>query len=171
MTKPQLPLQLQIAESSGFDDFIGHDEVVVNLKNYSDLPSFCYLWGAPSSGKSHLLSAYSQYRQQNDEIGALFSATVLLETDMSEMMQPKWCFVVFDDIHLIAGDDLGERHLFNVFNACRAGQVPMLVAAQISPRNPNWQLPDLRSRLHSGLTLELSVLKRSSGHDFIQASI
>jgi len=159
MAEPQVPLQLNISASSGFDDFIGHDDVVATLKHHSDLPVFCYLWGAACSGKSHLLSAYAQYRQQQNEPGALFSAKVLLETDISEMIQPQWTFLVFDDIHKTAGNQLGERHLFNVFNACRASRLPMLVSSRISPRHPSWQLPDLRSRLQSGLTLELSILK------------
>lgn len=159
MSKPQLPLQLKFTESAGFSDFMGHQDVVSSLQNYRDLPSFCYLWGTASAGKSHLLSAYSRHRQQQDEAGAVFSAEVMLDTDISELMQPQWSFMVIDDIHIVAGDPLGERHLFNLFNNCRAAQVPLLVAAQISPRHPDWQLPDLRSRLQSGLTLELTVLK------------
>jgi len=159
MIKPQLPLQLPMTESAGFSDFIGHDEEVASLKNYLELPGFCYMWGKTCSGKSHLLSAYSQYRQHKGETGALFSAAVLMETDISEVMQSHWSFVVFDDIHWVAGNETGERHAFNIFNACRAKQIPMLVASQLSPRNPSWQLPDLCSRLKSGLTIELSVLK------------
>ena len=159
MTDPQLPLQLKNCESAGFEGFIGHDEIVVSLKNYNELPPFTYLWGAVSSGKSHLLSAYSQYRQQSGEQGALFSARVLLEADFSDVMQPQWSYLVLDDIHLLAGHGLGERHLFNVFNICRGEHIPILTASEISPRNDDWQLPDLRSRLQSGLTLELSVLK------------
>lgn len=158
MTEPQLPLQLQISESAGFDDFIGHDDVVASLRSVSELPGFCYLWGALCSGKSHLLSAYSQQRQKQGDQGAAFSASVMLDTDISELIQPHWCYLVLDDIHLLADKALGERHLFNLFNFCRAQQLSLLVASQVSPRDPSWLLPDLRSRLQSGLTLELSVL-------------
>lgn len=159
MIKPQLPLQLKTSESAGFSEFIGHKNVVNNLRNYADLPAFCYLWGAACSGKSHLLSAYNQNRLHNGDSGVLFSAAVLKETDLSELLQPQGSFVAFDDLQLLAGHAVGERHLFNVFNLCRAQHISLMVASRIAPRHSDWQLPDLRSRLQSGLTLELSVLK------------
>ncbi len=168
MIKPQLPLQLQATESADFADFIGQQDVVNYLKNYADLPPFCYLWGAPCCGKSHLLSAYSLQRQQCGDQGVLFSAGLLKETDLTDMIQPQWSYVSFDDLHLIAGNQMGERHLFNLFNICRAERIPLLVAAQISPRHADWQLPDLRSRLQSGLTLELSVLKGEQAMQLLQ---
>ncbi|KAA3649096.1 MAG: hypothetical protein DWP95_02270 [Proteobacteria bacterium] len=159
MTKPQIPLQLQVPDSVTFADFMAHDEVVASLQNFSELAGFCYLWGPSKSGKSHLLSAYSHHRQHQGEAGVLFSAKVLLDTDISDVLQPQWSFILLDDVQLTAGHNLGERHLFNAFNSCRANRIPLLVASQISPRNTQWQLPDLRSRLQSGLTLELAVLK------------
>lgn len=168
MNKPQLPLQLNISKAAGFDDFIGHDEVVNSLKNPSELPLFCYLWGAACAGKSHLLSAYMQHRQQSGESGALFSARVLVETEISDMMQPHWSFLMFDDVHMIAGNAHAERHFFNVFNTCRSQKIPLVVASQIAPRDSDWTLPDLRSRLQSGLTLTVSVLKGQKAMDLFK---
>lgn len=158
MSKNQLPLQMEVAGVTDYAGFIGHDDIVSTLKNNQEMPSLCYLWGVGHSGKTHLMSAYSQDRQQQDNSGAVFSADVLLEVDISEFLQANWDFMALDGIEVLAGDAQGERHLFNLFNACKADSVQLLMTSQISPRSHQWQLPDLISRLKSGLTIELSVL-------------
>lgn len=158
MSKAQMPLQMEVIEAMDFADFIGHEDIVSTLKDRSNLASFCYLWGAQYSGKTHLLSAFSQQQQQQGDLGSVFSAAVLMDMDLSEFIQHQWSYLALDGIEQLAGHNDGERHLFNVFNACKAANVTLLVTADISPRSRQWQLPDLISRLQSGLTLELSPL-------------
>ncbi len=158
MSKDQLPLQLEVPGVTDYAGFIGHDDIINTLKNNQEMPSFCYLWGIAHSGKTHLMSAYNQDRQHQGDIGAVFSADVLMELDISEFLQENWDYMALDGIEVVAGNNQGERHLFNLFNACKASSVQLLVTAEISPRSHQWQLPDLISRLKSGLTLELSAL-------------
>src|SRR5690606_28106635 len=152
------PLQLEVVGESNYAGFMGYDDIVSTLRNSQEMPAFCYLWGGAHSGKTHLMSAYSQSRQQQGDVGAVFSADVLLEVDISEFLQTNWDFLALDGIEVLAANGQGERHLFNLFNACKAASVQFFITSQISPRSQRWQLPDLISRLKSGLTLELSPL-------------
>jgi len=66
--------------------------------------------------------------------------------------------VCIDDIENIAGDVEWEGALFTAFNAMRQTGTQLIVAGHMAAQQLTTQLPDLHSRLQSGLLFQLFEL-------------
>jgi len=64
--------------------------------------------------------------------------------------------VCLDDIHCIAGTDVWELALFNLFNRLREKARRLCISAKCSPASADFNLPDLASRLSWGVSLRLA---------------
>lgn len=159
MTQPQVPLQLNTKGTCQFEDFIGSKEVVDSLLHYQHLPLLTYLWGSAFAGKSFLLSALCNHLQKNNQKVALVAAMNILDHGLIEYLLTDYDFLLVEDISQLSGNLAYETALFNLYNACQSQKVKLVVTAECSQRDALWQLPDLRSRLSSGLVLSLEVLK------------
>jgi DnaA-homolog protein len=120
---------------------------------------FLYLWGGVGEGKSHLL-------QGGCELAAAAGIpAAYLPLAQSRELEPAICadldeleLVCIDDIDAVAGQPPWEEALFHLFNRLRERGRRLLVAARQPPAGLPLGLPDLRSRLASGLTLGLEPL-------------
>lgn len=154
----QAALPFKNQSVNDFAHFNGNPAVVEVLKAYQQLPQFTYLYGTQYSGKTHVLNALEQWLSEHSQTVFLVQGESLMQLDMSMAMPKGLCFVVVEDIDKLAGKPAGELALFNFFNHCKNNRIHLLVSSCIDANHESWDLPDLRSRLNSGLTLKLKPL-------------
>jgi DnaA family protein len=163
-SRRQLALQILLDDSATFDNFF----VVDSNKQLVDyllaeasgrLDQFVYLWGTSGSGCSHLLqsvchnfdarsasSFYLPLRQFQDYSPEIFDGLESFE------------LVCLDDLEAIAGQRDWELGLFSLFNRLRESGTRLLVGARCGPRELQITLPDLLSRLQSGIVFQVQAL-------------
>jgi DnaA family protein len=159
----QYPLNIGLEIGTGFDNFVpGPNAQAVSetrLVSAGEGEPFLYLWGSSGTGKSHLLQAACREADELDRRAAYLPLSMLADLEPAvldglEQMD----LVCLDDIHRAAGDPLWEEALFHLFNRLRDQGVPLLVSADQGPASLPLQLPDLGSRLASGVAYRLDEL-------------
>jgi len=157
----QLTLGVTLDDDAQFENFLTNsdNQQPVDYLKQPDGEAYLYLWGNGSPGRSHLLQAACHqvtaaggsaiYVPLADK--SQFSAQILQGIDSLSL-------VCLDDIDAIAADPEWEASLFTAFNAIRDSQTQLIVAAKMAPQQLEIALPDLRSRLQSGLILQLQEL-------------
>ena len=113
---------------------------------------FTYLWGGAGSGRTHLLLAanalaggvYLPLRDLQHSV----PSSALLDLEFNGL-------VLLDDLHLVIGDDGWERAIFDLFNRCLWQECALVVSADRAAASLSTRLPDLQSRLNSGLSLHV----------------
>jgi DnaA family protein len=145
----QLALPLQLADHAVFESFHarGNETLVATLLGLSTggEGQGCWLFGAPATGKTHLLQAVC------DKAG---DRSIYLPLAMLEAMGPgvleglaDRALVCIDDIDRVAGNKEWEVTLFNLFNELHDNGGQMVIAAAAAPRESAFELPDLASRM------------------------
>ncbi len=159
----QLPLHFEFRANQTFDDFFpGSNLEIINHLQKSIAGNGerqIFLWGQSGLGKSHLLQACcheAQSRQLSSFYFALSSSelpdpTLLIGLD-------KFDIVCFDNIEHIAGNEAWELAFFNFFNLHRDQGHTLILSAACPPNEIAIQLPDLKTRLNWGLTLQIPPL-------------
>lgn len=151
----QLILEWTRETAPAFENFLAgsNGEVLAHLRTLvaGDLRGTSVLiWGAPGSGKSHLLAAAlaaARARKRGAE-------AVHMEQDEPPAAAPGALYAIDDVDTLSAG---GQGRLFTFYNACRDAGAQLLLSSRV----PAAQAPlrdDLRTRVGSGLILELRPL-------------
>jgi DnaA family protein len=125
---------------------------------------FVYLWGAPGSGKSHLLQAACQAAAERGATAAYLPLQELAAfgTGILEGLE-QLALVCLDDLHCVIGPDVVGREewesaLFDLYNRMREQDAALLVAAEHPPAALAPRLPDLSSRLGWGPVFQLLEL-------------
>ena len=158
----QLPLNFKNSESKSFDDFIEGQNLALldSLKSFiHSNETLFYLWGNSGSGKSHLLQAATiQFPQQK---AVIFKPEDLLVRENVALIA-LFDIICIDQAETIAGHTLLEESLFFWINETRQAHKKIILASQLSTNDKQWQLADLRSRLHSGRTHELKIIDRNN---------
>jgi len=147
----QLPLALRLRASSSLASFIVGDNqllLAALVALASGEAGQLYLWGEPSSGRSHLLEAKVREAGAN---GCFLAATELqaLTPEVLEGLE-QFSLVAIDDIDLLAGQPNWEEALFHLYNRLQQTGGSLLVSAQQPPKDAGFQLADLASRLAAG---------------------
>ena len=155
MNQQQSTLPFSQLSAQNFKHFKGNESVVETLRQPQNLPQFIYIWGDDYSGKTHLLNAFEN--ELNEAKIACFAvdAIYLTQVDLVQVLPEGLSFLLLDGVQVLAGEAAAELALFNLFNHCKAQGITLLVSASINSRSVVWQLPDLISRLNSGLSLNL----------------
>ena len=144
----QMALPLKLADHAVFDSFVaaGNEVPVAAMRDLaSGGAGSAFIWGAPATGKSHLLQAVCACVGDRSvyvplrELGPA-GPTVVDGLDRREV-------VCIDDVDAVAGDDDWEIGLFNLYNNLQARAGTMLVASTAAPRETGIRLADLESRL------------------------
>lgn len=159
----QLPLNIQLRDDATFASFYSGD----NLQTVKALLRFSsgldetsiYLWGTKGAGKSHLLQATCNAA---NELGV---PAVYLPLQEWQTLSPVILkdlenipLICVDDVQAITGNRAWEEALFHAYNRIKATATRLLVASDTSPFNIQIHLPDLKSRLTSGVTYQLHKL-------------
>ncbi len=163
ITLEQLPLNIQLRDEALFSNFfIGKNKLVIEaLTLFSKInqESFIYCYGKNGVGKSHLLQACCHLAFENKrnafylslENFSELSSTILTDLESYDL-------VCIDDLDLITNNQSWEEALFHFYNRARDNKINLLVSAQNPPQQLSCILPDLQSRLTSGLILEIQNL-------------
>ena len=156
----QLPLHVSFREDAVFEDFLpGNNAVAIGtlrqaLAKLSD--HLVFLWGAPGTGVSHLLQA-AVHDLQNQGLSALYlplSECLAYGPEAIEGLDDLDA-IAFDDLDLINDHAQWQEALFHFYNRMQDRGKLILIGGLCSPLHLGLSLPDLKSRLSSGLTLQL----------------
>lgn len=144
----QLALPLRLADHAVFDSYYAGDNaaLVAILHDLADgVGQGCWMWGAATTGKTHLLQAVC------DRAGDL-SVYVPLNrlADAGPGVLDGLAsrdLICIDDIDTVAGDAGWEAALFDLCNRILDAERILIVSATMAPRACPIVLPDLQSRL------------------------
>lgn len=156
----QLALPLQLADHAVFASFhaAGNETLVATLRNLAAGQSSegCWLWGAVSTGKTHLLQAVCDRAGDQSvyvPLGTLGEAGPGILDGLARR-----AIVCIDDLDVIAGDRAWEVALFNLCNDLQETGHQLVVSAAAAPRECGFVLPDLASRLSRLPVFQLQAL-------------
>ncbi|MBU1692097.1 MAG: DnaA regulatory inactivator Hda [Gammaproteobacteria bacterium] len=111
---------------------------------------FVYLWGEPSSGKTHLLHAFVEAVSRR----GLKSVYVQCGAALPDHLEG-YDAVALDDVGQLDGE--GQIALFNLYNRLREGQGRLLTSGQCAPARLPMR-PDVVTRLGWGLIYQIHGL-------------
>lgn len=162
----QLALAIELRDDATLENYVApqNAEVIAKIESLSLSPSTgsdnaLYLWGAPSSGKTHLLQAACHTFSAHDKTAAYLPLALIdeLQPAMLDNME-QLALVCIDDLNVIAGRSEWELALFHFFNRARAAGTALIFAADTAPAYSTIHLADLRSRLAAMLVLHIHSL-------------
>jgi len=145
----QLVLPIRLADHAVFESFLaaGNDALVATLGALADRDADhgCWLWGAPATGKTHLLQAVCE--RAGDR--AVYVPLSLLADAGPAVLEglARRELVCIDDLDAVLGDEAWEIALFDLCNQLTDGGGQLAVAASAAPRESTIVLADLASRL------------------------
>ena len=154
----QVPLPFEFHGTKGFESFHPGPNIQVldtlqALSRNQEQP-FVFLWADKGLGKSHLLQAPCRARVLENACYLPLAETNRFGPELLQGIDGRG-LVCIDDIEQIAGHSEWEEAVFHFFNRHRENRSPLLVSASVSPAKIGIKLPDLASRLKSGLALRL----------------
>lgn len=144
----QLALPLQLADHAVFASFLdaGNETLVATLRDIANgVDTYgCWVWGATSTGKTHLLQAACEAAGDR----SIYLPLALLATSSHEILDglASRALICIDDIDSVAGDTLWEEALFALCNQSLDSGATLVVSATAAPRECGIQLADLQSR-------------------------
>ena len=158
----QLPLPLALRDASSFQSWVAGDNQAIAdaLGALADAgQGQVYLWGAHGSGRSHLLEAVARDALARGEQVAMLSGADAVELPVAMLEgleQADW--LLFDDVHRIAGQRGWEEAVFHLYNRCHASGTRMVFSALGPPGGSGVLLPDLATRLGAGPVYRIKPL-------------
>jgi DnaA family protein len=166
----QLALPLRLADYAIFETFLaaGNEPVVDYLQSLTSAATGegAWIWGAPATGKSHLLQATCE--RFGDRAAFLPLADLAAAGPaMLEGLDTRQ-LVCIDDVDSVAGDATWERGLFVLCNGLIEAGHHLLVSAAAAPRESGIVLADLRSRLQRLATFHIQGLDEASRMEALQ---
>ncbi|MBI2995067.1 MAG: DnaA regulatory inactivator Hda [Gammaproteobacteria bacterium] len=166
-TPRQIPLPFAAARRVDFDTYWSgaNRELVEQLRQLAsgDARRNVFLWGAPGSGKSHLLHASCNLAQTSLRSAALvpLSQRGAIAPELLEELE-HLDLICIDDLDRIAGERVWETAIFNLFNRVREQGSRLLMTCRASPRGSELELADLSSRLSWDLVYHVVPLDEPS---------
>jgi len=157
MHAKQLVLPLVPTSLKRFEWFYpGQNHLCVTTLKQEPLPQFIYIYGSSGSGKTHLLEAYA-YKAIEAKKRVLYVPLkqIQLHRDFFRDLQ-KMDALLLDDLEYL--NPALATALFHGFNSLQQQQIPLIITSQLKPSALNLALPDLKSRLQSGLSFNLIPL-------------
>jgi DnaA family protein len=167
----QLTLNIRLQDETDFDNYFAGDneEVVIALREMilSEKPGCIYIAGNKGVGKSHLLQACCQFAASFGLQSFYLPIEVGLSTLILEDLET-FSLVCFDDVDKIVGNRNWEEAIFHFFNRSLQHRSHILFASETLPKQLQFILPDLASRLASALTYFLKPLTDSQKVEMLQ---
>jgi DnaA family protein len=110
-----------------------------------------YLWGAPGSGKSHLLRAVDAAACAKGEMSAYVANSAALAQCTSSPL----AWLAVDDVHMLGAE--GEVLLFSLLNRAAQGELRLLLSGSNAPAGLEVRA-DVRTRVGAGLVFHVQPL-------------
>jgi len=158
LSAQQLPLRMPLRDEAIFDNFFAGENAFIVSTLQCSKEQFVYCYGEPGTGRTHLLQAVCHAAKPDQSIFYLplaehhaFLPAIL------ESLEDR-ASVCLDDVDAIIGNPVWEEALFHFYNRARQSQVRLIMSAALPPQQLSFVLPDLQSRLTSGLILGLKNL-------------
>lgn len=168
----QLTLGLALDDSAVFANYFPCDGNALALAKLTSVgldgkgADFIFLWGEGSPGLTHLLQATCH------QSAALGLASFYLSLQEVDQLTPDVIeglesieVICLDDLDAVAGLAEWEAALFTLFNKIKEAGNTLVIASRLTPTNLPVILPDLKSRLQSGLTLQVHELTDEQKRD------
>jgi DnaA-homolog protein len=159
----QLPLGIALRDGPSLDNFeVGNGDESWRATGAVVDGTFTrslYLWGAKGTGKTHLLeaccrgAAQAQRRVAYLPLGAAGDLPVGALEGLEQLD-----VLCLDDVHAVAGLPAWEEALFHLYNRAEQTGAVLVFAAVAPPAGTGYLLPDLATRLASGLVIRLQPL-------------
>lgn len=159
----QLTLGLNLKDEATFANFYAgnNQEIVAALTQLASGQGeqTTYLCAKRGQGRSHLLQAccHAAYQHQLRSAYLPLEELITLAPEVLDGFE-SLDLVCIDDVHLIAGRADWEEAVFNLYNRLFDNGSKILIAADEIPKSSHIQLPDLVSRLSSGVVYQLHPL-------------
>lgn len=152
----QLALGVRLRAGAVYASFApGPNSEIVTALRSPDIASV-WLWGAPGSGKTHLLEAACAEAGAAAAYFPLDRAVKLPPDALSGFERNR--LLCIDDVDQIAGDAAWERALFALYNEAAELRTRLIFAATVAPRQASWVLDDWRSRATACIVYQLREL-------------
>lgn len=172
---PQLALSLEPKNEVCFEHFCWGDNLYLRehlqtIGTSRQKEHFFYLWGEAGTGKSHLLQACCHHFPTLQS--AVYLPLKIYHEFGPELLEgiEHQTLIAIDDIETISGHAAWEEALFHLINRIRLRpDITLLLASRQSPKASPLQLPDLKSRLHLGLTMQLLPLNDTQKMQTLQS--
>lgn len=168
----QLPLRVSFREDAVFEDFLpGQNASAVGTLRQALArldQHLIVLWGGPGAGVSHLLqAAVNDLHTQGLNaiylpISECFSHGVGALDGLSELDA-----IALDDMQLVEQDTQWQEAIFHLYNQLKDSGKLILIGLKSSPLASDFRLADLKSRLSSGLTLQLQRMTDEERIDWL----
>ena len=153
----QMNLEVKLDDQATFDNFYapkGSSQQLAKFLLQESGQQFVCLVGNSGSGLSHLLQASCQIGPFDRSGDAIY-----LPLDTLKEYQPQSVFeglqaasmVCLDDLQAVADNDEWQVALFNFFNECKQSGTKLIFSSHLLLEDLGIRLPDLLSRLQSGL--------------------
>lgn len=156
----QLALPLQLADHAVFASFLpdGNEELVDVLTDIADVSaaSGCWLRGAPSTGKTHLLQAVCE-RAGDRSVYLPMRMLVEAGAEILDGLESREVICI-DDVDEIAGREDWERALFRLYNELVVNGHHLVASASGPARETPFDLADLASRMSQMPTYTVRAL-------------
>lgn len=174
----QLSLNLRLKDGSSFSNFFPAQNrealdrlraAVIGAAAAQPEERMLFFWGAPGSGKTHLLQAACRLAQ---ELGVApvyipFADVGNLSVSMLEDIETT-PLVCLDDVERISGDAAWEKALFNLSEQLRGVSATLIAAASQAPNHILLRMPELSTRLSWGPVYQLQPMDDSAKHEAVR---
>lgn len=163
MSASQLVLGVKLRDDARFDNFHGERNAVAatRLREACEQPvpmPVIALCGDADTGKSHLLQAVCHLAEQRKQDAVCISVRELLPFGPEALAGlENQSIICLDDLDLIAGLESWEESVFHLYNRVNDRGSLMVVSLSEVPGELPFLLPDLKSRLRHGLTIQLGI--------------
>lgn len=160
----QLILPIHPPDARCFENFhTGQNAILLNaLRQFSIKigESYIYIWGGRGAGCTHLLQACCHAAQQRGFSVAYLPLNTIKKTNSAEIFRglESVDMVCIDELESIVEDSIWQESLFHFYNRLQEQSRYLLIAAKHSPQQLNFSLPDLISRLSSGVLFQVREL-------------
>lgn len=161
---PQQALNLQLTQANTFETYYsGSDPTLISvLKNVAagvlEEPQIL-LWGAASTGKTHVLQAMCRVASDAHKRAMYIPMKELSSQDPASIGELQDLdLVCIDDVQVIAKNTDWEKALFNFINHHRSDQTTIVISSLTAPTESLFELPDLNSRAVWGPVYKLTPL-------------
>jgi DnaA family protein len=114
-----------------------------------------YLYGAPGSGRSHLLQAACHRLPAGQALYLPLEQLAGVPADQVLADIEQMTLICLDNLDSVVGDEGWEHALFHLCNRARESGARLVFSAGEAPRNLPVQLADLQSRLSWGVVMQL----------------
>lgn len=164
MTSTQLTLPIQLHDNLTFTNFhTGSNQILIDYLTAVALgtcvENYIYLYGSKGSGRSHLLQAVCLSAQENN-ISSIYLPLKEIHSLSPGLLEnlESISIICLDDIFAITGNSTWEEAIFHLYNRCQMSNCRLIISGDSTPKELKIKLPDLLSRLNSGLSLEIQPL-------------